>query len=117
LILPASGLGWGIDMPCDYKDYPGNWKAIRAEIMNRAGDICEFVDPGMPVGKYPRCMEQHGTNALSFRGKVVLTIAHLCFTPSCDEPLHLRAYCQLHHNRYDAKHRAANRKKKREATL
>jgi len=28
-------------MPCNYKLYPKDWKAIRAEVLKRAGDRCE----------------------------------------------------------------------------
>jgi len=103
-------------MPCNYKDYPSNWQEIRSEILARADNQCEWVcDPEKTYPYFIRCVEINGDKAIWFKGKVVLTIAHLCFVTKCDDRNHLRAMCQLHHNRYDAKHRAANRKRKRES--
>lgn len=47
--------------------YPRNWKAIRAAMLDRAGNRCEFCG----VDNYSTC----GTT------KIVLTIAHLDHTP------------------------------------
>lgn len=116
-------------MPCDYKNYPKNWKEIRWEILVRAADRCEWremclffpiwtlegIKLAVPSGKYDgayRCLEVNKAPALSFKGKVVLTIAHLCHKTKCARRKHLMAMCQLHHNRYDAKHRAENRKRR-----
>jgi len=33
-------------MPCNYKDYPANWKEIRATALNRANHQCQFC--GLP---------------------------------------------------------------------
>lgn len=46
--------------------------------------------------------------------KVVLTVAHLDHTPeNCDDD-NLMAMCQLCHNRYDADHRRATRRRTRD---
>lgn len=88
--------------------YPKNWKEIRERILARANNRCEFcgVENGTLVykedfvckpGQIPGCYP------------VVLTIAHLDHDPTHNDPENLRALCQTCHNRYDAKHRAANR--------
>lgn len=39
-------------MPCDYKKYPKDWKAIRAEVLERAGHKCEECGvPNKEVGQ------------------------------------------------------------------
>ena len=78
--------------------YPSNWKEIRASILRRANNCCEFC--GIP--NYT--IRENGS-------KVVLTIAHLDHTPENCDPSNLRALCQKCHNSYDAPHRAETRKK------
>ncbi len=72
--------------------YPKNWKAIRAAMLDRAGNCCEFC----------------GVADKSYRGatKIVLTIAHLDHTPEHNAPENLRALCQRCHLAYDAQHHA-----------
>ncbi len=43
--------------------------------------------------------------------RIVLTIAHLDHDPRNNDPENLRALCQRCHNRHDAAHRAANRRR------
>lgn len=78
--------------------YPTNWKEIRAAILERAGNKCEFCG----IENY----------AVRDGSRVVLTIAHLDHTPEHNNPDNLRALCQRCHNRYDAKHRAETRRNK-----
>ena len=78
--------------------YPANWKEIRAAILERAGNKCEFCG----IENY----------AVRDGSRVVLTIAHLDHTPEHNSPDNLRALCQRCHNRYDAKHRAETRRNK-----
>ena len=84
--------------------YPKNWKEIRAKILERADNKCEFCG-----------VEDHSWRISWRQGvpndsiKVILTIAHLDHDPTNNDPSNLRALCQRCHNRYDAKHRAANR--------
>ena len=76
--------------------YPSNWKQIRADILKRADNKCEFCG----IANYT--IRDNGS-------KVVLTIAHLDHTPeNCDYD-NLRALCQKCHNTYDAAHRAETR--------
>ncbi len=82
--------------------YPADWAAISARIrFGRAGGRCEWIEDGR------RCAARHGEPAPLSGARVVLTVAHLDHAPENCEDGNLRAWCQLHHNRYDAKHRAA----------
>lgn len=87
--------------PENRKRYPANWKEIRASILERAHNHCEFCG---------RLNHSHFWNEKTGKMvKVVLTIAHLDHTPENCAPENLRALCQACHNRYDAKHRAETR--------
>lgn len=83
--------------------YPKNWKQIRADILARANNRCEFC--GIENYAY-RLNPKTGKNV-----KIILTIAHLSHEPEDCSPENLRALCQRCHNQYDAKHRAETRKK------
>ena len=85
--------------PENKKRYPSNWAEIRAHILSRAYNKCEFCG----IENY--AIRENGS-------KVVLTIAHLDHTPENNNDENLRALCQRCHNRYDAKHRAETRGKK-----
>ena len=115
-------------MPIDYSKYPADWKQIRARILERAGNKCEWC--GVPnkergsrdsTGKWWSSAEQYQYAEandgdlpadLSYEKspiiKIVLTIAHLNHDvkDNCDE--NLRALCQKCHLGYDAKYHAAN---------
>lgn len=82
--------------------YPKNWKEIRAQILQRARNRCEFCG-----------VENHSIRVNPKTGKevkIILTIAHLNHKPEDCRPENLRALCQRCHNQYDAKHRAETRK-------
>lgn len=88
--------------PENKKRYPKNWKEIRAAILERAHNCCEFCG---------RKNHSHFWNEKTGKlVQVVLTIAHLDHMPENCDPENLRALCQACHNRYDAKHRAETRK-------
>lgn len=106
--------------------YPDNWPEIRQRILARAGNRCE--EPGCRVKNHAvgyRDKEgvfheieqsiQGETDALDAQTqghkiiRIVLTIAHLDHTPENCADENLRAWCQLHHNRYDRKHRNQTR--------
>ena len=64
--------------------YPANWKEIRAAILERANNKCEFCG----IENY--MIRDNGS-------KVVLTIAHLDHTPENCTPENLRALCPKCH--------------------
>lgn len=88
--------------------YPKNWKEIRASILERAGNKCEFcgVENHSMQDRY-RQDYQGGCKEL-YQIKVVLTIAHLDNDPTNNNPDNLRALCQKCHLTYDAKMHAAH---------
>jgi len=90
-------------MPVDYSKYPDDWPEIRAEILTRAGNVCE----GSP--KYPDCRAANKEAHPVTGSKVILTIAHLDHDPQNSDRDNLRAWCQRCHNTYDAPYRAKNR--------
>jgi len=94
--------------PENRKRYPENWKEVRASILERAHDHCEFCG---------RKNHSHFWNEKTGKMvQVVLTIAHLDHQPENCDPSNLRALCQACHNRYDAKHRAETRRMSKSKT-
>jgi hypothetical protein len=87
--------------------YPQAWKALSDSIrFIRAESRCEWTEDG------ERCKAIHGLPHPITGAKVVLTVMHLDHNPENNEYGNLLAACQLHHNRYDAKHRAETRRKR-----
>jgi hypothetical protein len=102
--------------------YPDNWPEIRARILARAGNRCEEEGCRLPnhaIGyrdhdgvfhEIEKSM-QGDTDAMEAREQgfriiqIILTVAHLDHNPENCEDSNLRAWCQLHHNRYDREHR------------
>ena len=76
--------------------YPENWKQIRAAILQRANNCCEFCN----IENYK----------IRNNSKIVLTIAHLDHTPENNDFDNLKALCQKCHLAYDANHHAQSRK-------
>ena len=93
--------------------YPRNWAEVRASILARSGGRCECAGE-CGQEHHGRCLEMHGRGAHSFRGRVILTVAHLDHTPENCEESNLRAFCQRCHNRYDSAHRAHTRRATRD---
>jgi hypothetical protein len=58
--------------------------------------------------------EQFGVEIDERPIRIILTVAHLNHDETDNRPQNLAHLCQLHHNRHDAKHRAANAKARRE---
>ncbi len=75
--------------------YPKNWKSIRAKVLERAGNKCEFCG----VENYT--IRENGS-------RVVLTIAHLDHTPENCDLGNLRALCQKCHLNYDKEQHRKN---------
>ncbi len=99
--------------------YPKDWKAIRARILERAGNRCEW--PGCGVLNHSivtRLVKDKEFGLVEVETKVVLTIAHIYdHNPENCEDWNLKALCQKHHNQLDAKHRANGRRQRRHAQL
>jgi len=120
--------------------YPKDWKAIAAEVRERAGNRCEWEGCGIPNGQWGvRDLQGKWWTSDQFMAgevpeetefevddrkirkayKVVLTVAHLNHIPEDNgDPgnrPNLRAWCQYHHLRYDAKHHAGTARKTRNA--
>jgi 5-methylcytosine-specific restriction endonuclease McrA len=94
-------------MPCDYRDYPDNWRDIRRDILIRAANRCE----GSP--QYLNCRAADRQPHPVTGSKVVLTIAHLDHDTNNSDPANLRAWCQRCHLTYDGRHHAATRRRKK----
>lgn len=126
-------------MPCNYDDYPANWKTeIRARILERAYGHCEFC--GVP--NYAIILRHNKNNAIYrvLRAKtvegalddmesakhkhpgciiefgmwrrpirIVLTIAHLDHDTAHNDDSNLAALCQRCHLRHDRNQHAATR--------
>lgn len=90
-------------MPWNRKDYPTDWEEIRARILERADNRCEFC------GVVNHSLVKRKTDKLT---KIVLTIAHL----DHDKENHkvtddrLKALCQKCHLQLDMPHHVNNRK-------
>lgn len=130
-------------MPCDYSKYPSNWREIRAQILERADNRCEFEGCGLPNHCYILRREdgQHWPpngwppdivsdahaeewipddfEHIEKLTRVVLTIMHLDHDTTNNDPSNLKSACQYHHLHHDrflhGKNAAATRaRKKRE---
>lgn len=107
--------------PENLSRYPKDWKAIRAEVLERAGNKCEQcaapnywirnnrTDEVTDDGFVSEAWELADGDSIT---KIVLTIAHLDHTPENNgEPgnrPNLRAWCQRCHLAYDAEHHRKN---------
>jgi hypothetical protein len=91
------------------RKYPKDWPTISDRIrFERAEGRCEFLtDDG------ERCTARHGQRHPYTGVIVVLTTAHLNHDESDCRDENLKAGCQLHHNRYDLKHRLESRQRRR----
>ncbi len=128
-------------MPCDYKNYPANWKSeIRPDILKRANDCCEHEGCGVKnhsIGYRDKegnfytwqyiedALEIHGddlfSNVLSHCFKkdgnptkaieIVLTVSHTDHDITNNDYSNLKALCQLHHLRHDVGHHKKTRRK------
>jgi len=105
--------------PEERKRYPKNWKEIVAHIRERAGDKCEWC--GVPNHELIKRTPAGWEFALEGEGMkpevvlIICTTAHLDHTPENCTDDNLAFLCQRCHNRYDAKHRAAGIKERRNA--
>jgi hypothetical protein len=87
--------GFFIIMPISKENkyrYPSNWKEIRANILERAQNKCEFCG----LENHIR-VERISKNGYKQWTTIMLTIAHLDHTPENCDPKNLRALCQKCH--------------------
>lgn len=114
-------------MPMQRDRYPHNWTKISKDIIQKAGNRCEWCglrnhSIGVRVsGKFvelPHLWPGQKTTDGYKVIKIVLTVAHLDHNPSNCDRRNLRALCQKCHLDYDQKHHTANaaatRRRKRE---
>lgn len=110
-------------MPIDYSRYHPAWHRVSRWIRTvRSGGRCECLGECGLHRTTPgprRCVERNGEPARWARGRIVLTVAHLCHDTQCVTLGHLRAMCQRCHLRYDrvlhAQHAAETRRALMEA--
>jgi hypothetical protein len=119
--------------------YPADWPEIRARILARAGNCCEWCrapnreriargagddapfymtsDANVWCAESGHCFGQRrmGDFKVDRMIEVVLTIAHLDHTPEHCEDENLRALCQRCHLRHDAAHHAETARATRRA--
>jgi len=88
-------------MPCDYRDYPTNWKQIRKAILHRAGHRCEL------------CNAENYKPHWKTGSKVVLTIAHMDDDLKNNKLYNLLALCQRCHNKIDLLRKIKKRQHKK----
>lgn len=119
-------------MPIDYSKYPENWKELRAKVLKRANNKCEFCGLDnyligsrdlnrkfwteqdiQSMGKIGRKHKFDADNPKLF--KIVLTTAHLDHDEENKKVKiqRLRALCQKCHLNYDAKERSLRACEKR----
>ncbi len=90
------------------KRYPGGsiyskeWKAFRAELLERSENKCE----GTP--QFPKCEAVNRESHPETGSKVVLTIAHMDHDSTHTDPERCRALCQRCHLNWDREHHAKN---------
>ena len=89
-------------MPMDRSLYPKNWKQIAYEIKEKADWKCQVC--GKQCRRPDEPFDTH---------KRTLTVAHLNHIPEDCKEENLKAMCAGCHLRYDAKHHAETRKKKK----
>lgn len=106
-------------MPMNLADYHPQWRDISRQIRFQADDRCEWPGCGVANGaigyRFPdgRFEEVQGCGDEQVedggRGiRIVLTVAHMDHDCANNDPANLRALCQMHHLRHDAKQHAAS---------
>ena len=90
-------------MPMEIERYPKNWKDIARYKKNSTGWTCEVC--GKQCRKPGEAFDTH---------KRTLTVAHLNHMPEDCRVDNLMAMCAPCHLRYDAKHHAETRKRRKE---
>lgn len=113
--------------------YPDDWKEISLRIREEAGQLCEWCQkPNRELVTVASGGRWYDATCYMWRGsdgdllsenpklhetrdiKVVLTVAHLNHTPEDNRRENLKALCQACHLAYDAPHKAAERRRRKE---
>lgn len=112
-------------MPCNYSEYPDNWRWLSRQIIADAGNKCElcYAPNGALI-----CREKHnlypwrlatGIDKIDFKDgrqpkitKVVLTVHHIDSDKTNSTKQNLLACCQRCHLRLDLHKHMTNRAKK-----
>jgi len=111
--------------------YPKNWREIRAGIVLRGNNRCEqclapngeIIARNVEDGSYMlEAGDVFDAETGAYRGlargseydadrfvKVILAVAHLDHDEQNNDPANLRALCQMHHLRHDARDNAKRR--------
>lgn len=112
-------------MPCDYSNYPANWRSeIRPAILQRAFNLCEECGAehhSIVLSKSRQTLTgafdsyREARDAVDFYHEpgdravvIVLTIAHLDHDTTNNDHANLRALCQRCHLQHDAGHHRRN---------
>lgn len=100
--------------------YPKNWKQIRAQILERARNRCEWCGLENHIFGIRRKdgifdelqgMELEAAHIDGIRvTKIVLTIAHIDHIPENNDPTNLAALCQKCHLGHDMEQHIKNRR-------
>lgn len=91
-------------MPMEREKYPRDWEKIAAEKKESTGWKCEKC--GKQCRRPGEAFDTH---------RNTLTVAHLNHNPADIRPENLCAMCAPCHLRYDAKHHAETRRRKKDA--
>lgn len=107
-------------MPFNRARYPATWETFTYQIKTvRAAGRCECTGQcgiHQPNPSVRRCTELHAQPARFFKGRVILTTAHLCkCNPPCAVGSHVIAACQRCHLRIDSRDKAARRRARQRA--
>lgn len=101
-------------MPCDYKKYPKDWKAIVAQRKIEVKNKCElcFAPNGVTInrskdGQYPWELAHQGGGKET---KIILTVHHIDHDKKNNTRQNLILLCQRCHLRLDLAHHMENRK-------
>ena len=106
-------------MPVNWEKYPKNWKYIAYKVKNNANWTCENCGrickkPEESWEEFALRLDPSKLEELSQKKiRFVLTVAHLDHDTTRNDFDNLKALCSVCHLRYDAKHHAETRKKKR----
>lgn len=109
-------------MPCDYKQYPDNWKWLSRQIVADAGNKCELCHA--PNGAFIQRIKDaeypwykiENTKPEDKFTKVVLTVHHINHDKKDSTKQNLIALCQKCHLRLDLAHHMKNRRAARRNT-